>query len=113
LRSQRYEIFQKLPSQQAAWIESATSLDEAKTRLRQLTEMFPADYFFIFDRRNACFIVPQDDTAGSLTSRATKGRGPYVPPAIRRIGIPENSETAEKDPHGSSSRVEEKPGGHR
>jgi len=113
----RYEIFQKLPDTQATWVESATSLDDAKDRLKQLAVMFPADYF-ILDAENACFIIPRDpasgelesdaeialetdfaNTAGNPTAEATTSSGPskkeskernkeYAPPAIRRVRIP-------------------------
>ena len=53
----RYEIFQKLPDKQPIWVETATSLDDAKLRLKDLTVMFPGDYF-IFDVTNTCFIIP-------------------------------------------------------
>jgi hypothetical protein len=52
-----YEIFQKPPGQQPLWVETATSLNEARIRLKQLSAMFPANYF-IFDSENACFLVP-------------------------------------------------------
>jgi hypothetical protein len=60
-QTSHYEIFQKLPTKQTAWVETATSLDDAKSRLKDLTLMFPAEYF-IFDTENACFIIPQDST---------------------------------------------------
>ena len=53
----RYEIFQKLPSKHPTWVETATSLEDAKNRLKELTQMFPAGYFII-DCENAVFIVP-------------------------------------------------------
>lgn len=55
----RYEIFQKLPAQQPTWVETANSLNDAKDRVKELTVMFPADYF-IFDVDNACLVVPYD-----------------------------------------------------
>ncbi len=61
-QTSHYEIFQKLPIKQAAWVETATSLDDAKSRLKDLTLLFPAEYF-IFDTENACFIIPQDSAA--------------------------------------------------
>ena len=61
-KTSRYEIFQKLPGKQAVWVETATSLDDARMRLKDLTLMFPADYF-IFDTEHACFIIPQDCAA--------------------------------------------------
>ena len=39
------------------WVETATTLEEANTRISELTQVFPADYF-IFDRENALFIIP-------------------------------------------------------
>ena len=57
---QKYEIFQKLPSRQPKWVETAVGLEDAKVRLKELTRMFPADYF-ILDRENAIFIVPLDE----------------------------------------------------
>jgi hypothetical protein len=56
---QRYEIFQKLPSKSPTWVESSTGLEDARNRLNELIEMFPADYF-ILDCGNSCFIVPCD-----------------------------------------------------
>lgn len=113
----RYEIFQKLPDSQPAWVESATSLDDAKTRLKQLAEMFPGHYF-ILDTANACFIIPRDPASGTLESGAeialetdfmntagnpaaeiattenpskkerSAGNKEYAPPALRRTRIP-------------------------
>lgn len=113
----RYEIFQKLPDKQPAWVESATSLDDAKNRLKQLAVMFPGDYF-ILDAENACFIIPRDPASGTLESGAEialetdftiTARNPavettapehpskeelkdrnkkYVPPELRRVRIP-------------------------
>jgi hypothetical protein len=113
----RYEIFQKLPDTQPAWVESATSLDDARDRLKQLAVMFPGDYF-ILDTENACFIIPRDPASGTVESdteialeadfRTTAGNPvaetatpehpskkepgdrhkKYVPPAVRRIRIP-------------------------
>lgn len=54
---QRYEIFQKLPPKQATYVETATSLEDAKNRWEELSLMFPADYF-ILDCENGVFIVP-------------------------------------------------------
>ncbi|MGD0966543.1 MAG: hypothetical protein ABSA57_21975 [Candidatus Acidiferrales bacterium] len=72
--AQRYEIFQKLPSKQPTWVETATSLEDAMNRLKQLTHMFPADYF-ILDCENAQFIIPVQkasvDTLLAPTSAAT------------------------------------------
>jgi hypothetical protein len=56
---QFYEILQKLPFTQPVYVESATSLDDAKNRLKDLRVMFPGDYF-ILDCENSCFIVPFD-----------------------------------------------------
>lgn len=53
----RYEIFQKEAGQQPAWVETASSLNDAKMRLEELAIMFPADYF-IFDTANSCLVVP-------------------------------------------------------
>ena len=53
----RYEIFQKEAGQQPAWVETATSLNDAKRRMKELAIMFPADYF-IFDTAISCFVVP-------------------------------------------------------
>lgn len=55
----RYQIYQKLATKQCYWVENAANLDEAKSRLKELESMFPADYF-IFDTEDACLIVPQD-----------------------------------------------------
>lgn len=54
---QRYEIFQKLPSKQASYVETTTSLEDAKNRWKELSLMFPADYF-IRDCENEVYIVP-------------------------------------------------------
>lgn len=59
----RYEIFQKLPSKQPTWVETAADLDEAKTRLKELDRMFPASYF-ILDCEHSIFIIPLE-TAGA------------------------------------------------
>jgi hypothetical protein len=59
---QRYGIFQKLPSKQPTWVETATSLKDAKNRLQELTQMFPADYF-IFDCENSMFMIPHHGRA--------------------------------------------------
>jgi hypothetical protein len=56
---QRYEIFEKLPSKQVAPVESATTLDDAKERIKQLEQMFRGEYF-IFDSENQCVMVPLD-----------------------------------------------------
>jgi len=56
-RAQRYEIFLKLASRPPTWVESATSLEDSLNRLKELTRMFPGDYF-ILDRENSFFIVP-------------------------------------------------------
>ena len=56
---QRYEIFEKLPSKQVAPVESATTLDDAKERIKQLEQMFRGEYF-IFDSENRCVMVPLD-----------------------------------------------------
>lgn len=56
---QRYEIFQMLPGKQATWVETATGLEDAKNRVRELTQMFPADYF-ILDCEHSIFILPFD-----------------------------------------------------
>jgi hypothetical protein len=55
----RYEIFRKLPTKQATWVETAGTLEDAKKRIKELTVMFPGDYF-IFDVLNLCFIVPHE-----------------------------------------------------
>jgi hypothetical protein len=68
----RFEIFQKRPAELPTWVETATSLGDAKNRLKQLAIMFPADYF-IFDTKNACFVIPHDV-------------GPQSEPAIHRRG---------------------------
>ena len=52
-----YEIFQKLPAKQPTWLEAATTLPEAKTRIKELAVMFPADYFML-ETENACLVVP-------------------------------------------------------
>jgi hypothetical protein len=56
-----YEIFKKLPSKQAAHGETATDLVDAKNRWRELTHMFPAEYFIV-DYQNSVFIVPFGNT---------------------------------------------------
>jgi hypothetical protein len=54
---QGYELFQKLPSKQVVYVETATSLADAKKRWRELTRMFPAEYFIV-DCENSVFIIP-------------------------------------------------------
>ena len=53
----RYDIFEKHNDKQPSWVETATSLADAKERLKELGIMFPADYF-IFDTKTACFVIP-------------------------------------------------------
>jgi hypothetical protein len=53
----RYEIFQKTPHRQLVWVESATGLNDAKLRIKDMEQMFPVDYL-IFDLESLCFIVP-------------------------------------------------------
>lgn len=60
--SREYEIFRKVDGGKARWVESAGTLDDAKARIKDLERAFPGSYF-IFDRRNACFIVPSGGTA--------------------------------------------------
>ena len=55
-----YEIYQKLEARQVCWVESATSLNDAKARLKDLATIFPGDYF-IFDVANGVFLVPAED----------------------------------------------------
>jgi hypothetical protein len=57
MQKQRYEIFQKSSFKDPTWVETATSLEEAKIRIDQLTQMFPAGYF-ILDCENQCFLIP-------------------------------------------------------
>jgi hypothetical protein len=54
---QCYEIFQKRPLKQPTWVETATSLEDARNRLKELAQMFPAEYF-ILDCENSIFIIP-------------------------------------------------------
>ena len=56
---QYLEIFQKLPDKRATWVERAIGLEDAKSRLKELAQMFPADYF-ILDRENSTLVVPFD-----------------------------------------------------
>lgn len=56
----QYEIFRKVESQAAIWVETATNLEDAKARIAELRRMFPGDYF-IFDTQNICFVVPAED----------------------------------------------------
>jgi hypothetical protein len=44
---QFHDILQKLPSTQPVYVESATSLDDVKNRLKDLRLMFPDDYFIL------------------------------------------------------------------
>jgi hypothetical protein len=60
--TRRYEIFRKLPSKSAVWVENATSLEDAQNRLKELARVSPADYF-IFDCANARFIIPSQKAA--------------------------------------------------
>jgi hypothetical protein len=65
----RFEIFQKLPDKQATYVEAGNNLEEAKKRLSELAVMFPADYF-IFDRENACLIIPCDSSKLETADKA-------------------------------------------
>ncbi len=56
---QRYEIFEKLSSQQAVLVETATDLPETKQRLKELQHLFPGEYF-VFDTDTQCLIIPLD-----------------------------------------------------
>ena len=58
--SPQYEIFKKLENKQVGWVESAATLEDAKKRLRDLSVLFPADYF-IFDVANRVFLVPAEN----------------------------------------------------
>ena len=79
----RHEIIQMLPGKQAVWIESAATLDEAKNRVRELVQMFPGDYF-IFDRENACFVVPSNlfvrDSAKQENAKPSPSDSEYKAP---------------------------------
>ena len=55
--NQRFEIYQKLADKEVAFVETAFSLDDAKRRIKELTDLQSGDYF-IFDLANACFIIP-------------------------------------------------------
>ena len=57
MSEERYQIFQKLPSEEAMYVETAVSLEDAKNRWKELKHMFPGDYF-ILDRKRSVFIVP-------------------------------------------------------
>lgn len=72
---QRYEIFQKLPSKQPTWVESATTLEEAKIRVSEIRRMFPADYF-ILDRENSTFVIPFDSGLGKGAESLDVCNGP-------------------------------------
>jgi hypothetical protein len=87
----RYEIFQKPAGQQPAWVETATSLNDAKKRLKELAIMFPADYF-IFDTANSCFIVPHEaaktNDSAELEQRSNIGAGSRADEILTRREIP-------------------------
>jgi hypothetical protein len=51
-------------------------LDDAKERLKQLTVMFPGNYF-IFDVENACFVIPCDrEPAKPLAAQSIPRQAP-------------------------------------
>ena len=52
-----FEIYQKVADQVVAFVETTFSLDDAKRRIKELTELHSGDYF-IFDIANACFVIP-------------------------------------------------------
>lgn len=81
----RYEIFQMLPSKQAVFIESAASLDEAKNRLTELIQIFPDDYYFIFDKDNRCFVIPSNP----LSQAAEKQESVHPRPGESDRGTPD------------------------
>jgi hypothetical protein len=56
-RVQHYDIFQKLPSKDPTCVETAASLEDARDRMKELMQMFPADYF-IFDWENSRIVIP-------------------------------------------------------
>ena len=105
-----YEIFRKLPDNDAKWLESRTDLDEAKNRLEQLQINSPGVYF-VLDTQNTEWSVSQDcrpanrpsetdiDGKGHRASTTRDGTdglsaGPkkgYAPPAFRRIEIPRSA----------------------
>jgi len=84
----RYQIFHKLLDMGCRWVENATTLDDAKDRLKQLALMFPGDCF-ILDTENACFVIPQATAPESASKKEPKERNKeYVPPTVRRLRIP-------------------------
>lgn len=103
----RYEIFRKLPDKQFTWVESATSLDSAKDRLRHLAVILPGDYF-ILDAGNARIILPQDlasetpglDTKIAFHTDSTNMRGD----STAGITAPENP--SKKEPKDKSKRYD-------
>jgi len=54
--SRRYEIFQKLSSKEPTWVGTATVLEDALNRLKELARLSPADYF-ILERGKIKFIT--------------------------------------------------------
>jgi hypothetical protein len=56
----RYVIFQKLQAKQAVSLEATATLDDAKNRLKELSVMFPADYF-ILDVESECFLILREE----------------------------------------------------
>ena len=65
----RYEIFQKLPARQPTWVETATSLEDAKVRLKELAIIFPAGYF-IYDLERGCLLVPCEQVSMECLAHA-------------------------------------------
>jgi hypothetical protein len=63
--TQCYEIFQKFPLQEPTWVETATGLDNAMNRLKELEQKYSADHF-ILERGSITFITqfnnsPEDE----------------------------------------------------
>jgi hypothetical protein len=50
------------------WVQTTTSLDEARNRTMALMRMSPGDYF-IFDAVEERFVVPSDPDQGRLVLR--------------------------------------------
>lgn len=76
----RYDIFQKVDGH-IRWIETATILDDAKARVKQLATTSTGQYF-IFDAVNVDFIWEP------IASEQHPKRK-YHPPAFRQIRIPQ------------------------
>jgi hypothetical protein len=61
--TQCYEIFQKFPLQESTWVETATGLDNAMNRLKELEQKYSANYF-VLERGSITFITQFNSSLG-------------------------------------------------